>query len=130
MSLAVEQGIPTLYFADDSPVRVLQAMLAACTGMDLAQMDGRESVSGMEYQLLDEKMKAFSKAPLYIHESMGILTSEDFVRTVDDCIRAYGIKAVIVDCPVAISREDRPADEIDACLNDLARERGLQVVIA
>lgn len=119
MSLAVEQGIPTLYFTDVQPVKVVQAMLVACTGMNLEQIDGTERVSNMEYHLLDEKMKAFTKVPLYIHECMGILSFEDLVRIVDDCIRAYDIKAVVVDCPGIIDR-----------LNELAHERGIQFIMA
>lgn len=129
MSLAVEQGIPTLYFTDVSPVKVVQTMLVAFTGMDLEHIDGTERVSNMEYHLLDEKMKAFTKVPLYIHECMGILSFEDLVRTVDDCIRVHEIKVVIVECPGSISQKNKPANETNARLNDLAHERGIQVIM-
>lgn len=131
MSLAVEQGIPTLYFTDAHPDKAVQTMLvASCTGVNLEEIDGTECVSDIEYQLLNEKMKVFTKAPLYIHECIGILSFEDLVRTVDDCMRVHGIKALIVDCPGAIGQESNPTTEINARLNDLANEREIQLIMA
>ena len=42
-------------------------------------------------------MKSFPKIPLYIEEYSGLTPLKDFVRKVNDCIRVYGIKAVIID---------------------------------
>lgn len=97
MSLAAEKELPTLYFTDIPSLNVVQAMLAECTGISHHKIEGRECLSKEERQFLNEKMKSFSKAPLYIEEYSGLTPLKDFVRKVNDCIRVYGIKAVIID---------------------------------
>lgn len=97
MSLAAEKEQPTLYFTDVPALNVVQVMLAGCTGISHHKIEGRECLSEEERLLLNETTKSFSKAPLYIEEYSGLTPLKDFVRKVNDCIRVYGIKAVIID---------------------------------
>lgn len=97
MSLAAEKELPTLYFTDVPALNVVQAMLSECTGISHHKIEGQECLSEEERQFLNEKMKSISKTPLYIEKYSGLTPLKDLVRKVNDCIRVYGVKAVIID---------------------------------
>ena len=97
MSLAAEKELPTLYFTDIPSLNVVQAMLAECTGISHHKIEGRECLSKEERQFLNEKMKSFSKIPLYVEEYSSLTQLKELFSKVNDCIRVYGVKAVIID---------------------------------
>lgn len=91
---SIESGIPTLYFSlSASAVTTVREMLSRYTGLD----SNKTELSCQKTELFACAIEAMEKAPLYIDDSTGNLPLDAFQSKVDDCIRAYGIKVIIID---------------------------------
>lgn len=94
---AVDHLVPSLYFSFGvSADSLARKMTIAESGLNSDAMHGSRKLEVYEWEQLETKLKALSKAPIYIDDAIR-LTTDDIGEVIMKATREKGVRLVLID---------------------------------
>jgi len=94
---AVDHNMPVAFFSLEMPViQLAKRLMTSETGLPAEKIKGGSKLEKYEWEQLEIKLKALSKAPLYIDDTPSLPINE-FRAKVKRLVKTKGVRLVIVD---------------------------------